>query len=69
MELRYVEARRPVAGLARRQWVELEDLQSFPAGWRDAGTAFLALALRLSGHAATVATRLERFLARTGQTR
>ena len=51
----------------RRQWVELEDLPWWPAPWRDAGTAFLALALRLSGHASVLAARIEQMVARTGE--
>lgn len=62
-----VEEYPPWLGLRRRQWVELEDLPWFPADWRDAGTSFLALALRLSGHAGVVARRLEAFVATTDE--
>jgi hypothetical protein len=68
MEVRRVEVRGSWLGLRRRQLVELEDLPWWPAPWRDAGTSFLALALRLGGQAVPVAARIEAMLARTGET-
>lgn len=63
------EPRRSWLGLKRRQWVELEDMPWWPAPWRDAGTAFLALALQLSGHAQVLAERIEDLLLRVGERR
>lgn len=68
MEVLQKNSRRSLFGMGRRQLLELEDLSWWPAPWRDAGTSFLALALRLSGHANIVAARIENFLERTGET-
>lgn len=55
--------------MKRMQLIELEDLPWFPAVLRDGGTAFLALAERMSGHGRMLAGPLERLLAATGETR
>lgn len=68
MVVRRVDARPSWLGLRRRHLVELEDLPWWPTPWRDAGTAFLAIALRLSGQAGLVAARIDDMLARTGET-
>jgi hypothetical protein len=46
---------------------EWEDFAWFPASWRDAGTSFLELAIRVSGHAALLAPKLEEVLRATGK--
>lgn len=55
--------------MRRMQLVELEDLPWFPAVLRDGGTAFLALAERISGHGRMLVGPLERVLDATGETR
>lgn len=55
--------------MKRMHLVELEDLPWFPAVLRDGGTAFLELAVRVSGHAKLLAPTLERLVAETGATR
>ncbi len=55
--------------MRRMQLVELEDLPWFPAVLRDGGTAFLALAERLSGHGRMLVGPLERVIDATGETR
>jgi SAM-dependent methyltransferase len=55
--------------MKRLQLVELEDLPWFPAVLRDGGTAYLALAERVGGHARALVPVLERALAETGATR
>jgi hypothetical protein len=55
--------------MARLQLVELEDLPWFPRILRDGGTAFLALAERLSGHGRMLVGPLERALDATGESR
>jgi SAM-dependent methyltransferase len=67
--VRRVDARPSWLGLRRRQLMELEDQPWWPAPWRDAGTSFLALMLKLSGHAAILAGRMQRALARSGAQR
>lgn len=52
----------------RMQLVELEDLPWFPSVMRDAGTAFIALAARVAGHAAMLVPKIEEALARSGTT-
>jgi hypothetical protein len=52
----------------RMQLVELEDLPWWPAVWRDAGTAYLAKAAQLAGHAKPVAKIAAEALAKSGQT-
>lgn len=48
---------------------ELEDQPWFPRVLRDAGTAYLAFASRLAGHAAALAPKLEETLRAAGETR
>jgi hypothetical protein len=55
--------------MKRMQLIELEDLPWFPAVLRDGGTAFLALAERMSGHGRMLVGPLERALDATGETR
>lgn len=55
--------------MRRMQLVELEDLPWFPAVLRDGGTAYLALAERMSGHARMLVPPLARALKATGATR
>lgn len=55
--------------MRRMQLVELEDLPWFPAVLRDGGTAYLAFAERMSGHARMLVPPLARALARTGADR
>jgi hypothetical protein len=55
--------------MGRRQLVELEDLPWFPGILRDGGTAFLELAVRISGHGRMLVPPLEEALAATGATR
>lgn len=52
--------------MKRMHLVELEDLPWFPAVLRDGGTAYLALALRVSGHAKMLAPKLQEALAASG---
>lgn len=52
----------------RLHLVELEDLPWFPAILRDGGTAYLELAVRMSGHAKALVPPLERILRSTGAT-
>lgn len=54
--------------MPRLHLVELEDLPWFPATLRDGGTAFLALAERMSGHGRQMLGPLERLLRATGAT-
>lgn len=69
MEVRRTDSPASRTGLRRRQLVELEDLPWWPAPWRDAATGFIALALRLSGHAKVVAERIDRFRRVCGEDR
>lgn len=55
--------------MKRMQLVELEDLPWFPGVLRDAGTAFLEFAVRVSGHAKLLAPTVERALRESGATR
>lgn len=55
--------------MARVHLFEWEDFSWFPTSWRDAGTAFLELALRLSGHARMLAPKVEEALTRSGARR
>lgn len=55
--------------MRRMQLIELEDLPWFPAVLRDGGTAFLALAERMSGHGRMLVGPLEKVLDGTGETR
>jgi hypothetical protein len=55
--------------MGRLHLFELEDQAWFPRVLRDAGTAFLALAARVSGHAAALAPRVEAALAASGEKR
>jgi len=55
--------------MSRVHLFELEDQAWFPRVLRDAGTAFLALAARVSGHAAALAPKLEQALADSGEKR
>jgi hypothetical protein len=48
---------------------ELEDQPWFPRVLRDAGTAYLELAARVSGHSSALAPKLEEALARAGEKR
>ncbi len=48
---------------------ELEDFPWFPSSWRDAGTSFLELAMRLSGHAKILAPSVADAVRATGATR
>ncbi|MFN7144876.1 MAG: class I SAM-dependent methyltransferase [Myxococcota bacterium] len=54
--------------MKRTHLVELEDLPWFPAILRDGGTAYLALAVRVSGHAKMLVPKLQEALAATGAT-
>ncbi len=51
--------------MKRLHLVELEDLPWFPALFRDAGTGFLELMVRLSGHATLLAPKVEEALRRS----
>jgi hypothetical protein len=53
----------------RIQLVELEDLPWFPRLFRDAGTGFLELMVRVSGHAKVLVPKVEEALRRAGETR
>jgi hypothetical protein len=55
--------------MGRVHLFELEDQAWFPRVLRDAGTAFLELASRVSGHAAALAPVLERALTASGEKR
>ena len=50
----------------RLHLVELEDQPWFPKVLRDAGTAYLAFASRVAGHAGALAPKLEATLAAAG---
>ncbi len=52
--------------MRRVHLVELEDLPWFPRLLRDAGTAYLEFAARMSGHSALLAPELERVLRASG---
>ncbi|MDP2314402.1 MAG: class I SAM-dependent methyltransferase [Pseudomonadota bacterium] len=54
--------------MKRIHLVELEDLPWFPGILRDGGTSYLALALRVSGHAKLLAPKLGEALRATGST-
>ncbi len=53
----------------RMQLFELEDQPWFPRILRDAGTAYLELAARISGHSAALAPKVGEALARSGEKR
>lgn len=53
--------------MRRTHLFEWEDFAWFPASWRDAGTSFLELAVRISGHAAMLAPKIEEVLRATGK--
>jgi hypothetical protein len=55
--------------MRRLHLFELEDQGWFPAALRDAGTAYLALAARASGHAALLAPKLRDALRASGEKR
>lgn len=54
--------------MKRLHLVELEDLSWFPAILRDGGTAYLELAVRLSGHAKLLGPKLAEALKASGST-
>lgn len=54
--------------MRRTHLVELEDLPWFPAILRDGGTAYLELAVRLSGHARLLIPKLDEAMRRNGCT-
>jgi hypothetical protein len=53
--------------MRRTHLFEWEDFPWFPSSWRDAGTSFLELAVRVSGHAAMLAPKVEEVLQATGK--
>jgi hypothetical protein len=55
--------------MRRLHLFEWEDFSWFPSAWRDAGTSFLELAVRVSGHARLLAPKVEEVLRATGHTR
>lgn len=54
--------------MKRMQVIELEDFPWFPAVLRDAGTAYIELVVRKSGHAKLLVPTLEKALIATGAT-
>lgn len=55
--------------MGRLHLFEWEDFSWFPSAWRDAGTSFLELAVRISGHARLLAPKVEEVLRESGHTK
>lgn len=59
----------PSQAMKRTHLFEWEDFPWFPASMRDAGTSFLELAVRLSGHAKLLAPKVAEVVRATGASR